>query len=395
MPEPIDLSQVPARSAPRPKSSFQHGGGGRRGNAAPLFEYARTVFWSALVVSLLLLAYLLAGLYSGAWSHEALAALKKTSLADYQRQLDNINLVFHLLQLSTLVMLVSLLIITYRDESIGYFLLVTGVAFYAGLPSLTAFVYNWRSLKPSVATNTLMQDFQLLAWAFLTPGLLWVLWDLGRRFHNAAETAAIQRANLKYGANVKQQPKAIRAPRWVFSRCWELPYCRDNIREKCPIFLRRRGPCWWYKEGCMCEERIILQAVINTDWKQKAARADMAYNFGQNRAGLTPAAKRQRCRNCVIYNEHQRQKYKALVTIALIVMPVVLYMNAGVIQGWSVSLLSGMDAIMNRFSFNTRGPSITLAHAGPVHWTLIGALCVIIMSQVLKFIEYWCFKLKI
>lgn len=145
----------------------------------------------------------------------------------------------------------------------------------------------------------------------------------------------------------------------------------------------------------MCEERIILQAVINTDWKQKAARADMAHNLGQNRAGLTPAAKRQRCRNCVIYNEHQRQKYKALVTITLIVMPAFLYMNAGLVQGWAVGLLSGMDAIMNRFSFSTRGPSVTLAHAGPLHWTLIGALCVILMSQVLKFLEYWCFKLKI
>ncbi len=390
MPQPIDLSQVPAPSAPRPKSSFQRGGGRRRGT--PLFEYARKVFWGGLVVSLILLAYLLAGLYSGAWSHHNLAILPK---ADYQRQIDNINLVFSLLQMATLVTVVSLLIITYRDEGIGYSLLLTGVALYAGLPALTAGVYSWRVMQPSAATQTLMRDFQLLAWAFLGPGLLWTLWDLARRFRNAAETAAIQRANLKYGANVKQQPKVVRSPRWVFSRCWELPYCRDNIREKCPIYIQKRGPCWWHKEGCMCEERIILQAVINTDWKQKAARANMALNIGQTRSGLSPEAKRQRCRNCVIYNEHQRQKYKALVTVALLVMPVLLYMNGGVVQGWAVSLLSGMDAIMERFSFSSRGPSISLSQAGPLHWTLIGALCVILMAQVLKFIEYWCFKLKI
>ena len=166
-----------------------------------------------------------------------------------------------------------------------------------------------------------MRDFQLLAWLFFVPGLIWTVGPGapvpqrgGGRRHPARQPEVRRERQA-----AAQDSARIRT---VLSRCWELPYCRDNIREKCPIYVKRRGPCWWYKEGCMCEERIILQAVINTDWKQKAAKPDMAYNFGQNRAGLTPAAKRERCRNCVIYNEHQRQKYKALVTVALIVVPV-------------------------------------------------------------------------
>ena len=394
MPAPIDLSQTPARPAPPSKGIFPGGGKGTRGTGLILDDYARRVLWVALAVTVLLLGYLLAGLYSGAWSKAALGVLPH---ADRVRNLQNIDFVFQALQVSALVFLVCLLIVTCRDETIGYILFAAGLVFYAGLPFLTAQVYDYRGFKTSMATQTLMRDFQLLSWMFFVPGLVWVGIDLVRRFYNAAEAAAIQRANVKYGANVRKQPTKTKV-RTALSRCWELPYCRDNIREKCPVYVKRTAPCWWYKEGCMCEERIILQAVITTDWKQKAAKADMAYNFGQKRSGLTPAALRQRCRNCVIYNEHQRQKYKAMVTVALIGFPLILWQNLGALQTLALATLGGVETVMKRFSLGESPGAVSIFHnqqTAIVEWTLIGAVCVILLSQVLKFIEFWCFKLKI
>jgi hypothetical protein len=265
------------------------------------------------------------------------------------------------------------------------------------VPALTGQVYDLRNFKSSVATETLMHDFQNLAWLFFAPGLLWTIGDLLRRFRSAAEAAAVQRANAKYGANVQKQ-KVTKQKNVFLGRCFEGPYCRTEIRERCPVFMKKRGPCWQYKEGCMCEERIILQAVISKDWKHQAAKADAAYNFGEKRSGLTPAAKRERCRNCVIYNEHQKQKYKAMVAVALVLLPVLLFLNVDLLEAVTSHILAGMEIVMERFSFGESNTGISFAHGRPnegVEWVFIGAVCVVLLAQVMKFIEFWCFKLKI
>ncbi len=390
--KPIDLSQVPPRTGPPPKTPF---GGTRRrgrGTGTALDEYARTVLWVAFGISALLLAYLLMGLYSGAWAKVALGALTHDARL---RQLGNIDVVFKGLQLTAFVGMVALLICTFRDEAMGYVLLAVGAAFYAGLPFLTDQIYNYRALKASVATQMLMQDFQTLAWLFFVPGLLGTLADFARRFQGASETAAIQRVNLKYGANVAKQRTAQNKTRTVFSRCWELPYCRENIRDKCPVYVKRQGPCWWHKEGCMCEEKIVLQAIITSDWKAQAAKADTAFNFGNKRSTLTPEAKRARCRNCIIYNEHQRQKYKAMVTVVLVATPLLVWKNAAALQSLTAHSLSRLDALMQRFSFDNTPVPVSVLHASALQWTFLGALCVVLLSQVLKLVEFWCFKMKI
>lgn len=394
MPEPIDVSAVPPRGPAHRPTPVRPGGGGKpgRGTGLAIDEYARPVLWAAFVVSLLLLAYLMTGMYSGAWSAQALHHLSRAGVL---RQSQNIALAFQLLQLSAFVYMVCLLTVALRDEKIGYVLLGIGLLFYAGVPALTGGIYGYRALKPGHAVNLLMADFQMLAGLFIVPGILWAGADLVRRFQAAAEAHAVQRVNMKYGAAVPKQ-KSVRQQ--FLGACWQLPYCRDHVRVKCPIYLKRRGPCWWHKEGCMCEERIILQAVITDDWKQKAARADAAYNFGQSRSGLSAAAKRERCRNCVIYNEHQRQKYKAMVTVTLIALPLVIFFYSGALEMAATHVLSGMEALMERFSFGESPTSISFLHGRPslpVEWAVIGVLCMLGLTQVMKLIEYWCFKLKI
>lgn len=394
MQTPIDLSQVPPRGpVPAPRGKGTRGGKKPgRGTGLAIDEYARPVLWGAFLLSLVLLLFLLAGMYSGAWSKDALHHLAP---ADVTRQMANIALVFQILQVTSFVSVVCLLIIALRDEKLGYVLLGIGVLFYAGLPSLTLFVYNWRLLKPSHAVNLLMSDFQLLSWVFFVPGIAWTGADLLRRFRAMSEAQAIQRVNMKYGAAVPKQ-KAVK--QMFLGSCWQLPYCREHVREKCPVYLKKRGPCWWHKEGCMCEERIILQAVITDDWKQKAARADAAFNFGQTRAGLSAAEKRDRCRKCVIYNEHQRQKYKALVTATLVLLPVGVYLEWPFLGAVSGHLMNVMEVVMKRFSFGEAPTSLPYMHGNtslPVEYTLIGVLCMIGLTQILKFIEFLCFKLKV
>lgn len=148
----------------------------------------------------------------------------------------------------------------------------------------------------------------------------------------------------------------------------------------------------------MCEERIVLQAMITKDWKMQSAQAMKAMGMDGPRKFLTPAAKRERCRNCVIYNEHQRQKHKALTVVTLIVVPALLIWQFAWLQSAVNRILVGLDAATKRFSFGSDPAGITALHNGAysvIAWVFIAALSVILLSQAMRLIEYFCFKLKI
>ena len=52
------------------------------------------------------------------------------------------------------------------------------------------------------------------------------------------------------------------------------------------------------------------------------ARAHKSLELGRTAQELfRPRPSVERCRNCIIYNEHQRQKHKALTTVALVGVP--------------------------------------------------------------------------
>ena len=388
MSERIDLTEAPLPAARRPTRK------GKGTGTPKLDDFARRILGPAALISILLTLYLFWGLLSGAWSHQAMGVL---TLARRTQQLDNITLVFHLLQVSSLLTLAALLTACAQVEGIGYWLLGTAALFYAGPSFLANQIYPVRKITASTASTTVLGDFQLLAWLFAVPGAVWTIVELIRRVAAAADLAAIQRANAKYGAGTKTQPKSKQ--RQIFlGRCWEGPYCRDHIRAKCPIHIKRRGPCWWYKEGCMCEERIVLQAMIAPDWKDQMARAHQSQTLTGPRKHLSPEAKRERCRNCIIYNEHQRQKHKALTVVALIAVPGLLIWQFPVLNAVVNKLLLGLDDLTRRFSFGADPSGIPALHNSAyalIAWVFVFALGVVLLSQVMRAIEFFCFKLKI
>jgi hypothetical protein len=311
------------------------------------------------------------------------------------------------LRISSIVAIICLGICAFRDEGVGYVLSIAAAVLYLGLPIISQMVFSWQSVGISPATTAVIQGLQSLWWIYGVPGIIFVLVDMGRRFQAASENAAIQRANIKYGSNVnKQAPKGQR----FLGRCWELPYCRDHVRATCPIYVRRRGPCWWYKEGCMCEERIVLQAVIAQDWKQQAAAATqkigltapaadhkMGLSAAPPKQILTASAKRERCRKCIIYNEHQRQKYKLWVGIALVAVPAVLYLAQEALRTVAGFVLSKVEIVTQQFSLapGQSDPTVLQANSEFLQNFLILILGIALLSQVLKLIEWVVLKLKL
>ena len=389
MAERIDLTEAPLPPAHRKKRKAGRGSGSLWWDGAS----RRVLALSAPICGLLLL-YALFGLWSGAWSHESMAQMPT---ARRQVTLANVGLVFQALEIATLIAAASLLVCCARAEGLGYWLLGLAAFYYVGVPFLTVQAYAFRHLTQGAPGQAALDGFQSLAWLPAVPGALWTLVDLGRRLGEAAERSAIARVNAKYGAGTAVQKSSTQ--RQVFlGRCWEGPFCKDHIRVKCPIYLKKQGPCWWYKEGCMCEERIVLQAMIDPNWKDQMTRADQSLKMSGPRKILSAEAKRERCRNCVIYNEHQRQKYKALTTAALIAFPAFVAFNIPWLQGLVRQILFGLDAATKRFAFGSSPAGLTVLHTGEysfVAWLFLFALGVVLMSQLLKVIEYFCFTLKL
>ncbi len=149
----------------------------------------------------------------------------------------------------------------------------------------------------------------------------------------------------------------------------------------------------------MCEERIVLQAMIAPDWKDQMARAHQSDTLTGPRKHLSHAAKSERCRNCIIYNEHQRQKHKALTSAALVGVPALLVWQFPALNAAVNTLLLGLDTLTKRFEIGAADPTgIPALHNSAyalIAWVFVFALGVILLSQVMRLIEYACFKLKI
>lgn len=194
---------------------------------------------------------------------------------------------------------------------------------------------------------------------------------------------------LKYGKGIKQE----RDVQNVFmGKCWQLPFCRKFVRERCPIYHSNRT-CWKEQVGCMCEEEVIRGAMEGRIVPKDAVAAAKMIPVNQK---FTREQKFERCKQCVIYNEHQKHKYK----LALPVMVVVFVGCYIILRPWlsagTSALLMGLDRMMGRITFGASGnvgQQIT-QNAIPIQEIVLVCLMLILFTYALKMLEYVIFKLK-
>jgi hypothetical protein len=198
---------------------------------------------------------------------------------------------------------------------------------------------------------------------------------------------------MKYGSGIREDYDYKNV---FMGKCWQLPFCRKFVREKCPIYHARRC-CWRERVGCMCEEEVIQGAMTgNVIPKDSVAAAKyIPYN-----KMLTPAQKAERCRQCVIYNEHQRQKYKLMTYVVPLGVLAFYGMFRQPLLMWTMGLVGDFDKMMSRFTFSTEGTepvAETIVGAGPgmlEEFVLIGIM-LFVFAQLMKIVEFCIFKLKI
>lgn len=198
--------------------------------------------------------------------------------------------------------------------------------------------------------------------------------------------------SLRFGKGHKEE---IDTRNVFLGKCWQLPYCRKFVRERCPIYHTRRT-CWKERVGCMCEEQVIKNAM-----EGKAIPKDMvaAAAYIPKNSRLTPQQKAERCQQCVIYNEHQKHKYKAALPttfVATVVLYFALREPAGNFIG---SAVSRANSLINQATLDSTGKvSITnpsLIGSFGVHDLLVIILFFVGFSYAVRMIEWFFFRLKV
>jgi hypothetical protein len=117
------------------------------------------------------------------------------------------------------------------------------------------------------------------------------LQHLPQRMRDGANVGVPERAERR------QQTIADRAT--MFSPCWQLSYCREVIRVRCPAFVAKTK-CWKFGRGCYCDSEMITR-IINGETLSRI----------QAPSQLTRMS-RPPCGSCYIYLEHQAHKLRWL-----------------------------------------------------------------------------------
>lgn len=231
------------------------------------------------------------------------------------------------------------------------------------------------------------QVFNSAGAVFMVIAVIVTLIDIIMRVRERA-AMGMRADQLKYGKGVKEE----QAQSVFMGKCWQLPYCRKFVRERCPIYHSKRS-CWKEKVGCMCEEEVIRGAMENKVIPKDAVAA--ARFIPQNNR-LTYAQKVQRCKQCVIYNEHQKHKYRlwlVISNVAAVAAAVALWMPLIGVMTKSSKAID--DIVKGALATNQDIKVTTMFDTNIFIPILLGSFMLMGFAYMMKLLEYLIFKVKI
>jgi hypothetical protein len=381
-----------------------------------LLDNIKKVFQFALIATALMFGYLLYGLVSGGFAD---AAMKPE---ESRHALELVNSVSTWVSVSLVLTLLCGILLYYEETVFGFVLLgVSAVLMYGLQFAILVFGPDAKQFTTGGPAQMFLHQMLLMSMMIGAPGVLLVLRTMGARFLEARQGEDL--TSMQYGANVQKEdvPRALLP---ILAKCWQLPFCRAGIRENCPIFLAKTK-CWKERVGCMCEENIILLSMGGSEKQQpvnitkemgfvaigdiltkgnEEKRANIQTRVGPRGVKIptnphvTEVQKRERCRNCIIYNEHQRVKYSFFSVPVTLMVPVIVVWQFEAMRMGLAGLLHGIDSLIRHISINGTTDvdfSRQITGSVPIEAIIIFCLTLVVMTWAQRFLEYCIFKLKI
>jgi hypothetical protein len=341
---------------------------------------AKLLFWAGVVATAIATAFLVYTYiaFSGGSTPAAGAVVQAES---------NISIFSKVLLAGLIAAGVGSTFLFWGEETLGAFQLLGAGLFYFAPLLIPSVAGHGDNKLPEVATQSLATiqnggiGLGLLAVCVLAS-------DIAMRIRLRSLQGA-RADQLKYGKGVKEE----RDIQNVFlGKCWQLPFCRKFVRERCPIYHAKRT-CWRERVGCMCEEEVIGQAMANRAIPRDAVAAAKFIPVNNR---LPMAAKIQRCKQCVIYNEHQKHKYRLAVPAVLVFYILAVVAGYGPLMAGMGKVIAKIDGIVNNVTYQPNG-TVHAAAEAPVYFQFILLICIMVIcfTYTLRLTEYLIFKAKV
>lgn len=365
----------------------------RRGMAAlsaVVQDAAVLGFKVGIVVAVLAIAYIVYGFKSG-----VLQQLAMTSQVERNRLIGNIAFACTVLGATSLVLTLCAIARYYAEESLGYILSVLGLVITYGTPFAFGAYVSTKTPDVQRAVGDILWNMRCWGVGIFIPGGVLILRDLFQRVMRGLQGARGSRKQM-WGTEVRDLSLKQR----LYGSCWDLPHCREFVRRMCPAFEKHKS-CWKMKAGCYCDERTILRALeMRGGGLDVAKNAQYSHGIAPKRA-MSSAEKRERCRNCSIYAEHQRQKYRVVTPMIVPGVTAIIWAMTPQLRVWLQEFVQWSDKFMKFASFTPKVEDLPSAWAqyangsATLEWVFIAWLGIMAISYALQMVEYLIFKVQV
>lgn len=343
--------------------------------------FAATGLRLALIAFVVSSAYILYGVYGGHLRGQV-----------EPRIMSNIQLMGQIMAASGGLATICLVIITYEEVAWSVVAGLLGLGLIFGFPLMVAGQVTGGGER---AAELIMRWTGIAGQFIVVVVGVRMLIEVVNYLREAPFRQARGAAEIE-GVTAKPKPTAGR-PSWRLQPCWQMPYCHEAIRELCPAHKARRS-CWRLRQGCNCDPGLI-EALIRTGaaLKGKGTESKRPTQEAYIRSDLqTPTKPGQvertrECRNCPIFNEHQRQKFQLLNPIVIIATIVGLLAAYPVMQRLYRAAIQGMSSLASRLAY---GETLSVADwigrlDSPAVWVFFYIIVgLLVLSYVLKFVEW-------
>ncbi|MBL8048678.1 MAG: hypothetical protein JNJ45_08350 [Chthonomonas sp.] len=332
----------------------------------------RTVFVLGALGTLISVAMLVYYYFHFAGANDATAA-----------QMQNVALFQKILTPASICLALGSAYQFWGEEILGVVMLIVAGALYAA-PSLLAMAGGATQNKVALASANALP---IAGVAIGAVAVVAVVIEIMQRVQMRS-TLGAKGDTLKYGKGIKEEKETQNV---LLGKCWQLPYCRKFVRDLCPIF-HAKTTCWKERVGCMCEESVIANAM-----KGGAIPRDVvaAQKYIPVNSKLTPNQKAERCRNCVIYNERQRHKYKIALPATLVGMGAIYAVFREPLKSGIYNLIQGTQSVADRVLLKDKPGGDNILMAEGFKEVLLVVIFVVAIAYLLKVIEWLFFTLKV
>lgn len=320
-----------------------------------------------------------------------LRAFGAMSAGDRAYLLQTVDVAEFVLRAASVVVVASLFVRYYFESAVGQLLALIGGALYFFSPAALAGLTLGAFLKIPLY-QSIVNEISLVGLIGLIPGGFLLLRDTYQRIRQGIRARFA--SGHKWGDEEERVRKHCR--RKAFEQCWDMAFCREYVKNVCPAWDKRK-PCWRIKSGCYCDEGTIMRAMTSGAADNPSMRG-IVQSLRMEKArrdSMSAKQKRMRCRRCVIYSEHQRQKYRILSPLVFPAVIVAFLIFRDRLTWGSMYVFHSTDRFMS-FLMHQHQNSFSLAGEEHIFVTLAMVwLWLMVVSYSLRALEYLIFDLQV